>query len=91
MESLSDLPALKAGTFEAGIFIFSPLCGFLPALAFSRDRVLRVSARHPADQRPGETANGGALPYRLIARKMFAYPKGYVLSATLWITHDLSR
>src|SRR3712207_7325089 len=31
--SLRALPALKAGTLWAGIFIFSPIWGFLPSLA----------------------------------------------------------
>src|SRR3712207_6996460 len=31
--SLRALPALKAGTLWAGIFIFSPVWGFLPSLA----------------------------------------------------------
>jgi hypothetical protein len=30
---LRALPALKAGTLEAGILIFSPVWGFLPSLA----------------------------------------------------------
>jgi hypothetical protein len=34
IDSFRDLPARKAGTVEAAIFIFSPLCGFLPSLAF---------------------------------------------------------
>src|SRR5215213_1896180 len=33
MASLRALPALKAGTLEAAIFIFSPVWGFLPSLA----------------------------------------------------------
>src|SRR5215218_614729 len=33
MASLRALPALKAGTLEAAIFIFSPVWGFVPSLA----------------------------------------------------------
>src|SRR5918998_2091778 len=33
MASLRALPGLKAGTLCAGIFIFSPVWGFLPSLA----------------------------------------------------------
>src|SRR5829696_1655925 len=33
MASLRALPALKPGTLEAAIFIFSPVWGFLPSLA----------------------------------------------------------
>src|ERR671916_388415 len=33
-DSFRELPALKVGTFPAGILIFSPVWGFLPSRAF---------------------------------------------------------
>ena len=32
-KSLKALPALNAGTLQAAILIFSPVCGFLPSRA----------------------------------------------------------
>ena len=33
-KSLKALPALNAGTLQAAILIFSPVCGFLPSRAY---------------------------------------------------------